>query len=238
MEEDWSRIAGTSRPDAPSSSSNHALVFWENFARSSDFRAPSASARIRIQQLPAESLTDDVCVSQGADFTSSPFFFFWRHWQYYSSRHSPSSLLLTVQNRQRLCDTRESFFTSVSEAARHHTVRKVKNEAGTGKRLQRPLKNIAIKRLEIIQKRTEKKVSLEGLFLSFICKHRNVQYASMQNVGWEQVCRKTLQTSNDKRTIRLTWLCPGPRAAFQQLSFNSTSSLARWQLLFYLWFFW
>lgn len=72
-----------------------------------------------------------------------------------------------MQNRQRLCDTRESFFTSVSEAARHHTVRKVKNEAGTGRRQQRPLKNIAIKRLEIIQKRTEKESQLGGFVFVF-----------------------------------------------------------------------
>lgn len=76
MEEDRSRIAGTSWPDGPSSSSNHILGFREDFAQSSDFRAPSATARIRIQQLPAESLTDDVCVSQGAHFSSSPVFFF------------------------------------------------------------------------------------------------------------------------------------------------------------------
>lgn len=229
MEEDWSRIAGTSRPDAPSSSSNHALVFRENFCPEFWFQSsvcfgshPHSAAPCRVPHWWC------LCLPGGRFYFFSFFFFFLAALTIllkppqsvfpFTDGAESSASLWHPRVFLHLClwGCSPPYRTQGEERRRHRKTTAASPQEYCNKTFRKELK---------------KKVSLEGLFLSFIRKHRNVQNASMQNVGWEQVCRKTLQTSNDKRTIGLTWLCPGPRAALQQLSFNSTSSLARWQQL-------
>lgn len=210
MEEDWSRIAGTSRPDGPSSSSNHALVFREKFCPEFWFQSsvrfgshPHSAAPCRVPHWWC------LCLPGGRFYFFSLFFF----WPALTILFKPPQSVFPFTDGAEspaspwhprvflhLClwGCSPPYRTQGEERSRHRKTNAASPQEDCNKTFR-----------DNSEKNWKKKSAWRVCFCLLYASVAMCNMLACKMLDREQVCRKniaTLQTSNDKRTIRLTWL--------------------------------